>query len=191
MQGKGQPIREEGPRRHIIEKQGTPTMGGLLILIASVVSTLLWADLSNQYVWAVLLVTVRIRPARIHGRFSQGGETFICRCARRNEDPGAVRRRRLGGLFPDASAGAATHRRGSHTLRQGRAGAAWMVLHHLWRAGRGRFVQRGQSHRRTGRPCHRAGDDRGRHVSADRISGRQYSLRGLPADQLCPRHGRT
>jgi phospho-N-acetylmuramoyl-pentapeptide-transferase len=58
VQGKGQPIREDGPRRHIIEKQGTPTMGGLLILIALVLSTLLWADLSNPYVWAVLLVTV-------------------------------------------------------------------------------------------------------------------------------------
>jgi len=58
MQGKGQPIREEGPRRHIIEKQGTPTMGGLLILVSLVLSTLLWADLSNPYVWAVLLVTI-------------------------------------------------------------------------------------------------------------------------------------
>lgn len=58
VQGKGQPIREDGPRRHIIEKQGTPTMGGLLILVALVLSTLLWADLSNPYVWAVLLVTV-------------------------------------------------------------------------------------------------------------------------------------
>ncbi len=58
MQGKGQPIRDDGPQRHIIEKQGTPTMGGFLILISMAVSTLLWADLSNQYVWIVLLVTV-------------------------------------------------------------------------------------------------------------------------------------
>ncbi|MBS0277274.1 MAG: phospho-N-acetylmuramoyl-pentapeptide-transferase [Proteobacteria bacterium] len=57
-QGKGQPIREDGPQRHIIEKQGTPTMGGLMILISSVVSTLLWADLTNAYVWIVLLVTL-------------------------------------------------------------------------------------------------------------------------------------
>ena len=57
-QGKGQPIRSDGPQRHIVEKQGTPTMGGLLILVALVLSTLLWADLSNLYVWAVLLVTV-------------------------------------------------------------------------------------------------------------------------------------
>lgn len=57
-QGKGQPIRAEGPQRHIVEKQGTPTMGGLLILVPSVIATLLWADLSNPYVWIVLLVTV-------------------------------------------------------------------------------------------------------------------------------------
>jgi phospho-N-acetylmuramoyl-pentapeptide-transferase len=57
-QGKGQPIRSDGPQRHIIEKQGTPTMGGLLILLPICVATLLWADLSNLYVWVVLMVTV-------------------------------------------------------------------------------------------------------------------------------------
>ncbi|MEI9932144.1 MAG: phospho-N-acetylmuramoyl-pentapeptide-transferase [Rhizomicrobium sp.] len=57
-QGKGQPIRTDGPQRHILEKQGTPTMGGLLILLPTVVSTLFWADLANAYVWIVLLVTV-------------------------------------------------------------------------------------------------------------------------------------
>ncbi|MGN6515361.1 MAG: phospho-N-acetylmuramoyl-pentapeptide-transferase [Rhizomicrobium sp.] len=57
-QGKGQPIRADGPQRHIIEKQGTPTMGGFLILTSCVASTLLWADLTNAYVWIVLLVTL-------------------------------------------------------------------------------------------------------------------------------------
>jgi phospho-N-acetylmuramoyl-pentapeptide-transferase len=54
----GQPIREEGPERHLIEKKGTPTMGGVMILGALVVSTLLWADLRSGMVWAVLLVTI-------------------------------------------------------------------------------------------------------------------------------------
>jgi phospho-N-acetylmuramoyl-pentapeptide-transferase len=54
----GQPIRDDGPARHIIAKQGTPTMGGFLILLGLGIGTLLWADLSNSYVWAVLLVTV-------------------------------------------------------------------------------------------------------------------------------------
>ena len=57
-QGKGQPIRSDGPKRHIVEKQGTPTMGGLLILVPGLTATLLWADLSNLYVWIVILVTV-------------------------------------------------------------------------------------------------------------------------------------
>jgi phospho-N-acetylmuramoyl-pentapeptide-transferase len=57
-QGRGQPIRKEGPQRHILEKAGTPTMGGVLILIPWIGSTLLWANLSNRYVWIALLVTV-------------------------------------------------------------------------------------------------------------------------------------
>jgi len=57
-QGHGQPIREDGPVSHIIKKQGTPTMGGLMILMGIVVATLLWSDLSNAYVWVVLAVTL-------------------------------------------------------------------------------------------------------------------------------------
>ncbi|GGX60951.1 phospho-N-acetylmuramoyl-pentapeptide-transferase [Litorimonas cladophorae] len=57
-QGKGQPIREDGPEGHIIKKAGTPTMGGLMILLAVVISTLLWADLSNPFLWVVVFVTV-------------------------------------------------------------------------------------------------------------------------------------
>ncbi|RIK95470.1 MAG: phospho-N-acetylmuramoyl-pentapeptide-transferase [Proteobacteria bacterium] len=57
-QKKGQPIRDDGPQSHLITKQGTPTMGGVLILLALSVGTLLWADLTNHYVWAVLLVTI-------------------------------------------------------------------------------------------------------------------------------------
>lgn len=56
-QGKGQPIREDGPQGHLLTKKGTPTMGGLIILISLGIASLLWADLKNPYVWAVLLVT--------------------------------------------------------------------------------------------------------------------------------------
>jgi phospho-N-acetylmuramoyl-pentapeptide-transferase len=56
-QGRGQPIRTDGVERHVIEKKGTPTMGGFMILAGVMVGTLLWADLSNPYVWIVLLVT--------------------------------------------------------------------------------------------------------------------------------------
>src|SRR3954447_26855467 len=54
LQQQGQPIRADGPERHLIEKKGTPTMGGVLILSAMTVSTLLWVDLRNGYFWAVL-----------------------------------------------------------------------------------------------------------------------------------------
>src|SRR5208283_119768 len=57
-QANGQPIRPDGPNGHLKRKKGTPTMGGFLILLALTISTLLWADLANPYVWIVLLVTV-------------------------------------------------------------------------------------------------------------------------------------
>ncbi len=57
-QGKGQPIRKEGPERHLLQKQGTPTMGGLMILSGMTVAVLLWGNLRNPYVWAVLLLTL-------------------------------------------------------------------------------------------------------------------------------------
>ena len=57
-QREGQPIREDGPESHILAKAGTPTMGGFLILLAVTVSTVLWADVTSGYVWAVLLVAL-------------------------------------------------------------------------------------------------------------------------------------
>ncbi|WP_298215234.1 phospho-N-acetylmuramoyl-pentapeptide-transferase [Acidocella sp.] len=85
MQRHGQPIRADGPERHLLEKKGTPTMGGTLMLVALGISTLLWADLSNGYVWAVLMVT-----------FGYGGIGFaddFLKLTRRNSKgvPGRVR----------------------------------------------------------------------------------------------------
>ncbi len=57
-QGDGQPIRDDGPPGHLVRKIGTPTMGGFLVLLALTVSTVLWADLRNPYVWIVLAMTV-------------------------------------------------------------------------------------------------------------------------------------
>jgi phospho-N-acetylmuramoyl-pentapeptide-transferase len=56
-QGKGQPIRSDGPQTHL-SKAGTPTMGGLMILLGVGVATILWANLSNKFVWVVLAVTL-------------------------------------------------------------------------------------------------------------------------------------
>ena len=53
----GQAVRDDGPQTHLI-KTGTPTMGGVLILASIAITTLLWADLSNQYIWLVFLTTM-------------------------------------------------------------------------------------------------------------------------------------
>ena len=50
-------VREDLPDKHLIKKRGTPTMGGLLILISFVLSTLLWSDTKNYYIWLVLSIT--------------------------------------------------------------------------------------------------------------------------------------
>ncbi len=57
-QGEGQPIRLDGPESHLITKKGTPTMGGVMILLSWIIATLLWADLSNRYVWVVIVATL-------------------------------------------------------------------------------------------------------------------------------------
>ena len=57
VQVSGQPIRDDGPKSHIIKKKGTPTMGGLLILFAFLCSTLLWSNLDNIFVWIILLTS--------------------------------------------------------------------------------------------------------------------------------------
>jgi len=56
-QKEGQPIRKNGPETHF-KKAGTPTMGGLMILLSVSLSTLLWADLSNAFVWYTLAVMI-------------------------------------------------------------------------------------------------------------------------------------
>ena len=55
IQPNGQPIRFDGPKTHIIEKVGTPTMGGVLIILSVIISSLLWSDLKNSFVWTGLL----------------------------------------------------------------------------------------------------------------------------------------
>ncbi len=57
-QAEGQPIRDDGPASHLVTKKGTPTMGGVLILFSLTLSTLLWANLANHYIWVVMLVTL-------------------------------------------------------------------------------------------------------------------------------------
>lgn len=58
VQNGGQPIRDDGPQSHLETKKGTPTMGGLMMLLAVTISTILWADITNHYVWICLFVTL-------------------------------------------------------------------------------------------------------------------------------------
>ena len=53
----GRSVREDVPKSHLFQKRGTPTMGGLLILISFLLSTILWTDIKNSYIWIVLLIT--------------------------------------------------------------------------------------------------------------------------------------
>src|SRR5215469_11835759 len=92
IQREGQPIRIDGPESHLLTKKGTPTMGGVLILLALAFSTLLWADLRNRFVWVVLFVTVgfgvigfaddylkltRRNSKGLSGRFKLAGQIII------------------------------------------------------------------------------------------------------------------
>lgn len=87
----GQQVRDDGPESHL-KKQGTPTMGGTMILFAISISTLLWSDLMNQYVWFVLIVTicfgiigfvddylkvVKKNPTGLIPRFKMGGQLAV------------------------------------------------------------------------------------------------------------------
>ena len=58
VQPKGQPIRKDGPETHIVKKAGTPTMGGFLIILAVLISSILWADLQNDFLWIGLMSLV-------------------------------------------------------------------------------------------------------------------------------------
>ena len=105
-QGKGQPIRTDGPQRHIIEKQGTPTMGGLMILISVTIATLLWADLTNGYVWVVLMVTLGVRRARLYRRLSESDQAHVGGRQRQVQAAVPVRCRGRGGHVHRPASGA-------------------------------------------------------------------------------------
>ena len=88
----GQPIRDDGPQGHLLTKKGTPTMGGLMILLAATFTTILWADIASGYVWCVLMVTIgfgligfaddflkvsKRNPKGLPGRYKIAGQVAI------------------------------------------------------------------------------------------------------------------
>ena len=86
----GQVIRQEGPESHRA-KAGTPTMGGLLILTAALVPTLLWADLTNPYIWIAVLVDRGVRRHRLRRRLPEGHAPVAPRPASPLQDGAAGR----------------------------------------------------------------------------------------------------
>ena len=176
-QGKGQPIRSDGPQRHIIEKAGTPTMGGVLILIPWVGSTMLWAQLSNPYVWIVLMVTIAFGLL--------GFLDDYYKVTKRTSD-GLSGRARLAIEFAVAFIATWLIMHVEATSKTpGLSGAlavpfiktALIAAGLVLRSGRRRCDRRrrqcGQFHRRAGRAGDHAGDDRGGDLHPDRLSGRQ------------------
>src|SRR5260221_2290587 len=78
----GQPIRLDGPEGHLVRKKGTPTMGGVLILLALIVSTVLWADLGDGYVWVTLFVTAGFGGIRFFYDYKKLTRPFSARLSR-------------------------------------------------------------------------------------------------------------
>ena len=97
-QGKGQPIRSDGPQSHLA-KRGTPTMGGLMILTSLALSVLLWMDLTNPYVWACLFVTLGFGMIGFHDDYDK---------VRKASTAGVSGKVRLLGEFVIAGAAAST-----------------------------------------------------------------------------------
>ncbi len=127
-QGHGQPIRADGPESHLLTKKGTPTMGGFLILLALLCSTLLWADLSNAYVWIVLLVTLGYGADRLRRR--------LLKVSKRNSKalPGRAQaaardRHRAGRRLADHAEAGRRHRPGARrAVLQERPGSARLAI---------------------------------------------------------------
>ncbi len=190
-QGEGQPIRDDGPQSHIVRKKGTPTMGGFLILSAVTISTLLWADLANAYVWIVAGRDGGLWADRLSRRLPQAYTPVASRCARQDQAVARNRHRcrgmrRAGCLHPPAF-----RQPGGGAVLQERAAQPRLVLHPVRRLRHCRRVERGQPDRWARRTGDRADDDRGRVFRVHRLSGRQSDLRHIPATPPYPTRRRA
>ena len=189
-QGKGQPIRSDGPQSHLA-KRGTPTMGGLMILSSVLVSTLLWANLHNMYVWIVLAITLTFGLIGFYDDYLK---------VTKQTASGFSGRIRL--LVELAVAGLATY--GFMQLAKPELatsltipffknllidlGPFFILLGVLVIAGAGNAVNPDGRARRTG---YCAGNDRRRHLRADCLSFGQLQIRELPADSFHRGNRRT
>ena len=173
-------------------KKGTPTMGGFLILLALTVSTLLWADLANLYVWIVLAVTVGFgligffddyRKLTRRSHHGVPGRDQAADRDRRWRPPPASRWRFV---MPQPLANTVAVPFFKNVLLN----LGWF-FRAVRRAGHRRRLERGQSDRRPRRAGDRAVDDRGRLLRLDRLPRRQRGIRQLPAAPSCPARRRA
>ncbi len=153
-----QTVREEGPKSHY-SKNGTPTMGGLMIILATVTATLLWAELNNPYVWLLVLVTLGFGFIGFYDDYlkvvKKHNQGLSGRAQAAGPDPGGP------GAGPVALYVSRTY---ITTLtvpffKQVQPDLGWFFISVRGLCHRGQR-QRGQSHRRPGRPGHRPGDHR-------------------------------
>ena len=165
-QGKGQPIRTDGPQSHLVTKAGTPTMGGLMILSGIVVSTLLWANPRNPYVWIVLAVTLGFGLVGFYDDYLK---------VTRQTHSGFAGRMRLADRGRDCARRLLRHRRARAaglrhlagvSVVQGAGPQSRLVLPGVRRLHHRRRRQCGEPDRRPRRARHRPGDDRGGELPA-------------------------
>ena len=159
-QGKGQPIRLDGPQEHLLTKTGTPTMGGLMILSGLVVSSLLWANLKSPEVWIVLFVAL--------GFGAIGFYDDYLKVTKQTHDGFSGRARlALEAVIGVIACSAMMSFRHAEYDRPRRASdqrfrrRSRLLLSRLRPVRHRLRRQCGQSHRRPRRARHRAGDDRG------------------------------
>ena len=188
-QGKGQPIRSDGPQSHLVTKKGTPTMGGLMILSGLLVSTLLWANPKNPYVWVVLGVTLSFGMIGFYDDYLKIIQQTI---------PGFLAERLIIEAIIAVAACTAFAQ-----LGRGRSPTSLVLLFQRARfqsrmgihpAGCVRDCRRrqcSQSHRWSRWPRDCAGDDRFGELRFHFLSRGKRGVRGISADPLCRRHRRT
>ena len=191
LQGKGQPIRADGPKSHIVAKAGTPTMGGLMILSGMLVSTLLWANPANPYVWVVLWVTLGFGLVGFYDDYLK-----ITKQAH-NGFPGRTRmgiEAVIAGLACIALVRArpcAVLDLAGISVFQGTGAQSRLVFRAVRDVHHRRRRQCGEPDRRPRRPRHRSGDDRGGQLRHDLLPLRQRGFCRLSANPLRRRHRRA
>ena len=187
----GQRVRTDGPQSHL-QKSGTPTMGGGLILVAMVIATLLWADLSSRFVWVLVGTDARLRRHRLLRRlFEIGGRQFQGTPGAL-QISGAVGRRAVRGDQPVHYASIGRRDLAVRPILQDRGRAhvrRWVRRLRLLR--HRRHQQRCESHRWPRRSRDHADRHGCRGARRLCLRHRQHQIRNLPADPVHRRRGRS